>query len=98
MIPLLELALDAHGGLTRWRQVKSIDLRLPTFHCAESQWSIETTHPTAHPRVYSWYLNCSFTRKYLLCNQGDSEGRLVRDQEAGGSNPLAPTNYLFWNH
>ena len=28
MIPLLELALDAHGGLTRWRQVKSIDLKL----------------------------------------------------------------------
>src|SRR5258708_38250644 len=28
MIPLLELALNAHGGLTRWRQVKSIDLKL----------------------------------------------------------------------
>ncbi len=28
MIPLLELALDAHGGLTRWRLVKSIDLKL----------------------------------------------------------------------
>ena len=28
MIPLLELALDAHGGLTRWHQVKSIDLKL----------------------------------------------------------------------
>src|ERR1700752_2565030 len=28
MIPLLELALDAHGGLTRWLQVKSIDLKL----------------------------------------------------------------------
>ena len=28
MIPLLDLALDAHGGLTRWRQVKSIDLKL----------------------------------------------------------------------
>jgi hypothetical protein len=24
--------------------------------------------------------------------------RLVRDQEAGGSNPLAPTNYLFHFH
>src|SRR5712671_6908471 len=24
----LELALDAHGGLTRWRQVKSTDLKL----------------------------------------------------------------------
>ena len=36
MIPLLELALDAHGGLTRWRQVKSIDLKLsiggPLWH------------------------------------------------------------------
>jgi hypothetical protein len=35
-IPLLELALDAHGGLTRWRQVKSIDLKLsiggPLWH------------------------------------------------------------------
>src|SRR6267154_2618895 len=28
MIPLLELALEARGGLTRWRQVKSIDLKL----------------------------------------------------------------------
>ena len=28
MIPLLELALDAHGGLTRWHQVESIDLKL----------------------------------------------------------------------
>src|SRR5260370_40867231 len=28
MIPLLELALDAHGGLTRWHQVGSIDLKL----------------------------------------------------------------------
>src|SRR5258708_18562307 len=36
MIPLLALALDAHGGLTRWRQVKSIDLNLsiggPLWH------------------------------------------------------------------
>src|SRR5215472_5865060 len=36
MIPLLELALDAHGGLTRWRQAKSIDLKLsiggPLWH------------------------------------------------------------------
>ena len=32
--------------------------------------------------------------KYSLCNQGDSEGRLFRDQEAGGSNPLAPTKFL----
>src|SRR5260370_28445641 len=36
MIPLLALALDAHGGLTRWRQVKSIDLKLsiggPLWH------------------------------------------------------------------
>ena len=31
-------------------------------------------------------------RKYLFCNQGDGKGRLVRDQEVGGSNPLAPTN------
>jgi hypothetical protein len=29
---------------------------------------------------------------YLPCNQGDREGCLVRDQEAAGSNPLAPTN------
>ena len=28
----------------------------------------------------------------MLCIQGDSWGRLVRDQEVGGSNPLAPTN------
>jgi hypothetical protein len=28
MIPLLELALDAHGGLPRWHQVESIDLKL----------------------------------------------------------------------
>jgi hypothetical protein len=28
----------------------------------------------------------------LLCTQGDSEGRMFRDQEVGGSNPLAPTN------
>ena len=36
MIPLLELALDAHGSLIRWRQVKSIDLKLsiggPLWH------------------------------------------------------------------
>ena len=39
MIPLLELALDAHGGLTRWRQVKSIDLKLsiggPLWHAKD---------------------------------------------------------------
>jgi hypothetical protein len=28
---------------------------------------------------------------YLLCNQRVRESDLVRDQEAGGSNPLAPT-------
>jgi len=27
----------------------------------------------------------------LLCLQGDSDVPLIRDQEAGGSNPLAPT-------
>ncbi len=53
---------------------------------------MKTTHPIAHPRVYFWYLKRSFLRKYLLCNQDDSGGRLVRDQEVGGSNPLAPTN------
>jgi hypothetical protein len=43
----------------------------------------KTTHPTAHPRVYFWRLNSSFTRKYLLCTHGDSEGRKLRDQEVG---------------
>src|SRR5215472_7259302 len=28
MIPLLKLAIEAHGGLERWRQVHGIDLKL----------------------------------------------------------------------
>jgi hypothetical protein len=51
-----------------------------------------SAHPIAHPRVYFWYLKWSFLQKYLLCTQGDSGGRKFRDQEVGGSNPLAPTN------
>ncbi len=54
------------------------------------------THPTAHPRVYFWYVNRNFTRKYFIRNQGAREGRKLLDQEVGGSNPLAPTN-LFTN-
>ena len=50
----------------------------------------------------SSYENCPPTRvflvlkvnflAYLLCNQGVRESGLLRDQEVGGSNPLAPTN------
>ena len=28
MIPLLKLAIEAHGGLERWREVHGIDLKL----------------------------------------------------------------------
>jgi hypothetical protein len=28
MVPLLKLAIEAHGGLERWRQVHEIDLKL----------------------------------------------------------------------
>jgi hypothetical protein len=34
-------------------------------------------------------------QKYSLCTQGDSEGLLFRDEEAGASNPLAPTFYQW---
>src|SRR5579883_618171 len=53
---------------------------------------MKITHPIAHPRTYFWYLKSNFLRKYFLYNQGDSGVPLVRDQEVGGSNPLAPTN------
>jgi len=46
---------------------------------------------TAHPQRYFWCSIRDFTRKYFLCNHGVRQGGLVRDQEVGGSNPLAPT-------
>src|ERR1035441_2955301 len=53
---------------------------------------LETAHPVAHPLAYFWVFKLNLLEKYLLCNQGVAEGGLVRDQEVGGSNPLAPTN------
>src|SRR5260370_40054999 len=76
--------------ISRWM---SIDIEKQARPSVGSQGvRVQTTHPIAHPRMYFWYLKSTFLRKYLLCNQGDGKGCLVRDQEAGGSNPLAPTN------
>jgi hypothetical protein len=44
----------------------------------------------AGPKSKNNPTNCPPTS--VLCTQGYSEGRKLRDQEAGGSNPLAPTN------
>ena len=49
----------------------------------------KTTHPTAHPRMYFWYLKVCFLLK------GDSEGRKLRGREVTGSNPVAPTNLFY---
>ena len=57
-----------------------------------------TAHPVAHPQAYFWCLNRIILQKYFSCNQGVRESSLLRDQEVGGSNPLAPTNYPSYFH
>ena len=51
-------------------------------------------HPIAHPDGYFWRLGKSFTQQFCVCTQELRLGSLVRDQEVGGSNQLAPTKSL----
>jgi hypothetical protein len=50
--------------------------------------------PNCPPTSVLLVLKIKFFTKYSLCTHGDSEGRKLRDQEVGGSNPLAPTKSL----
>ena len=45
----------------------------------------------AHPMGVLLVPKLQFLAKILFCTEGDSGGLLVRDQDVGGSNPLAPT-------
>ena len=69
--------------------------RTTTFWCSPARsWKIFLKLPIqfAHPQTRSWYLNRVFLQKYSLCNHSVRKCGLIRDQEVGGSNPLAPTN------
>jgi hypothetical protein len=52
---------------------------------------VKTAHPITHPERYFWCLDRSFTRKYLLCNQGVRRDGLPYKQEVRGSSPRPPT-------
>ena len=69
MIPLLELALDAHGGLTRWRQVKSIDLKLSI---GGQLW-----HAKGLPQGLNVALHVEPSRKLVVVSPFDSEDSTV---------------------
>jgi len=43
-------------------------------------WRRQNSYPITHPRTYFWYLKLNLLQRYLLCNQGDGGGDLVRDQ------------------
>ena len=61
--------------------------------CAQPERCPGEKGPTqiTHPPAYFWCVNRDLTRKYFFYNHGVRQGGLVRDQEVGGSNPLAPT-------
>jgi len=58
---------------------------------------VKTAQQFTQPQARCWHLIRRFLQISLLCNHSVRKCCLVRDQEVGGSNPLAPTKYFIRN-